>query len=80
MIAIGGILMSSVVALSSTVNTINETANDPAIKNGRRLSLVLPLIEPPIITGNNGSTHGAKTVSTPAINAPPRSKNIIEQL
>ena len=62
--------MSNVVALSSTVNSISEAAKDSAIRNGRRLSLVSPEIEPPIITGSNGRTHGASTVRMPAMNAP----------
>lgn len=67
--------MSSVVALSRTVNKISEIPSEVAIKIGRRLSRLSPLIEPPIITGSSGKTQGAKTVKIPAMKAP-ISKNI----
>jgi hypothetical protein len=68
-------LIKIVVAFKRRVKIIRETASETAIIIGRRLSLVLPLTDPPIIIGSNGRTHGAKTVSMPAIKAP-MSKNI----
>jgi hypothetical protein len=65
-----------VVAFSSKVKVIIDTAKDAAIRIGRFLFLVSPTTEPPMITGNNGRTHGASTVSIPARKAP-NNKNII---
>ncbi len=42
-------------------------ANDAPIMYGLAFSFLLPLIEPPIITGNRGKTQGARIVSIPAI-------------
>jgi hypothetical protein len=69
-------LISNVVALSNSVKIIKDTANDVAIISGRFLSLTFPVTEPPIIIGKSGNTHGAKTVSMPAINAP-KNKNMV---
>ena len=63
---LGGIEISAVVALSSNVNSTTENASDPirTSTGRRRLEPTLP----PTIIGKIGSTQGASTVSTPAIN------------
>lgn len=61
---------SAVVAFSSKLKTITETAKLAVITIGRaHLRLASPSIgttDPPIITGRRGRIHGAATVSIPA--------------
>lgn len=66
----GGTSIKKVVAFRAKVNTSREIARDTAIMRGRFLSFVSPLTEPPMIIGSKASTHGARTVSIPAINDP----------
>ena len=44
-----------------------ESAKDDTTIYG--VALLLPEADDPMTTGNSGRMHGAKTVSTPAINA-----------
>ncbi len=58
--------MRAVVALSSRVNIITEIPKELTMISGRS-GFFSPTL-PPIIIGNNDSTQGANTVSTPARN------------
>ena len=64
--AFGDKLIRIVLTLSSRVKKIIDNDRAPPIMYGRARSLVLLPIEPPIITGNTGSTQGAKMVKMPA--------------
>jgi len=57
--------MNTVLAFKTSVKTITESASEPAMMNGRNLSLC-SLIAPPITIGSNGSTQGLSVVKTPA--------------
>lgn len=61
-----GILISAVDTLSNTVNNVMNTAVDKIITNG--LYRWLDHNDHHKITGSTGSTHGASTLSTHAIN------------
>jgi|GEM_PF-1168922 len=61
-----GISISAVDALSTMVNNVINTAVDNIMING--LYRCFDHNDPHKITGNTGSTHGASTLSTPAIN------------
>lgn len=61
-----GICMSTVEALSKSVKRITEPPRAMQIVYARRHPPPLAT-EPPTITGKSGSTHGASTVSTPAM-------------
>lgn len=69
--------MNRVVTFRRSVKIRSERAREIVIISGRFLSSALPLTDPPIIIGSKGKTHGANTVSKPAINAP-NSKNMDE--
>jgi hypothetical protein len=62
----GGIIMKAVDAFSRYVKRIMETANEPTTIYG--VHELLPVALEPMTTGKSGKTHGARTVSTPAIN------------
>jgi hypothetical protein len=59
--------MKAVLHLSMSVKSTMEIISEPMITYDFRL-FDPSEIDPPIITGKSGSTHGASTVSTPAIN------------
>ena len=59
--------MSAVDTLSRNVKRIIEAPSEATTIYG--VALLRPDAEDPITTGNSGRMHGAKTVSTPAINA-----------
>lgn len=61
-----GMAIKAVVALRSSVKTITEILKEPTIISGRN-EFFSPTL-PPIMMGNNESTQGANTVSTPARN------------
>ena len=64
-------LIKTVLAFRSNVNTKTDMPSDPIIvKAFLLLKTPSPPFEsePPTITGKSGSMHGARTVSTPAIN------------
>ncbi len=65
----------AVVALSASVKMMIDSARPTAITTGRNhwraatpASESLRTIEPPTMTGSNGSTQGARIVMTPATN------------
>lgn len=58
--------IKAVLAFNNKVNKTIESANEPVIIYGLNL-FPDSEIEPPIITGNKGRMHGAKTVKAPAI-------------
>jgi hypothetical protein len=58
--------MKAVEAFRRYVKRIIDIANEPTTIYG--VALLLPDAVDPITTGNSGSMHGAKTVSTPATN------------
>ena len=61
----GGISIRIVDARSKYVNSRIERAREPITTSGLRQFLLPALL--PIMTGNIGSTHGARMVSAPAI-------------
>jgi hypothetical protein len=63
---LGGILMKSVVALRSNVNTITERESEPITVSARLETPRDPTSDAPITTGSSGNMHGARTVNTPA--------------
>jgi len=62
----GCIFISSVEDLSIKVNTNIDTEREVIIVNG--FFQLLPVSEPPKITGSSVKTQGARIVNTPAIN------------
>jgi len=64
---LAGIFIKTVATLRSKVNTTTDTASEAVIMTGFNL-LPVSATDPLKITGRSGSTHGASTVKTPAIN------------
>jgi len=63
---ITGILIKSVDAFRSNVNTITDTKRDPITVIARIEIPLLPSSDAPMTTGRSGNMHGASTVNTPA--------------
>ncbi len=72
----GSTCMNTVDTLSKRVKTSNEKIKEPMIIYG--LHLFCPARLPERITGRSGSTHGAKTVRTPARKLKRRREKSIE--
>ena len=68
-----GTMMKMVDALRRSVKITSERPSDAMMTSARILFAVPPVIEPPTMTGRSGSTHGASTVSMPAMNEMRRS-------
>ena len=68
-----GISISNVLALSSSVKRIIESASEVTTTKSLLLLKVESVRDLPTITGNKGSMHGASTVNTPATNEMMRS-------
>ena len=62
-----GIFIKAVLTFNSNVKRMMERPSDAVIIIAFRFE-GSPVIDEPTITGRSGKTHGARTVSTPAIN------------
>ena len=68
-----GIVMNAVETFSTNVKRMIDNPSEATTIYG--VALLRPVADEPITTGSKGRIHGAKTVSTPAINA--IAKNVI---
>ncbi len=74
---VGGMLIKTVATFRIKVKRMTETVREAVITYGFSFDLTSET-ELPMITGSNGSTQGASTVSIPAINE--ISKKVIDKL